>query len=301
MYQGEKILLQGGEAPGKNDEVQIPLSSLGTQKAALSKSNEIPSSASASAIKTGDVTAQLAPKENLAAEHTMHVVAPSEFAGNQRSQVGDAAGRAFFIQNDQALQTISTKTAEHKGDSHVAQDGVLAQGMTSTPSTLQTSMSSTTLDRPNGHERIDNWQTVISQVSDGILSNLQQDNREARLQLAPPELGKIDIQLVLDGERIQAHIVAESADVGALIQTHLPELKHALQSHRLDLDTVRVDIQNGNADSRTASQHFQRDAQTRGRGRDIPNDVQTEELDGVLPSTGAASPINHRGKLNVWA
>ncbi len=154
-------------------------------------------------------------------------------------------------------------------------------------------------ERPLGpRNNLEAWQPVVSQVAERIVANVREESRGARLQLAPPELGKVDIQLVVEGSHIRAHIVAGSADVGALIQTHLPELKHALQEHRLDLDTVRVDVQSDSGGRDASSRNFQQDRRAGGRGSNLGSSATAVEEKESLP---VLSPVQARGRVSVWA
>lgn len=148
------------------------------------------------------------------------------------------------------------------------------------------------------HGAIENWQAVIDQVSDGIVAKVQENSREAHLQLSPPELGRLDIQIIVEGERVQAHIIAESKDVGTLIQSHLPELKHALQNHRLDLDTIRVDVQTNGENLNSSSQQFQQETRSSGQRRLTGGaSVDEAEDDKARP----LAPLQTQGRISVWA
>lgn len=163
--------------------------------------------------------------------------------------------------------------------------------ITATPAQVQAS-------EQGHHGNIENWQAVVNQVADSIVTKVQENSREAHLQLSPPELGRLDIQIIVEGERVQAHIVAESKDVGALIQSHLPELKQALQGHRLDLENIRVDVQTNDGNLNSSSQQFRQDARSSGQG----------QLTGISPINEVedeiarpAAPLQHSGRISVWA
>jgi flagellar hook-length control protein FliK len=133
----------------------------------------------------------------------------------------------------------------------------------------------------------------------GVSASLRQNSQEARIQLEPPELGKLKIALVLEGGRVHARIIAESAEVGALIQNHLPELKQALQSHSLELDTVRVDVNSGGGEQGDFSRGFQQDLGARG-GRGGPNAFsQWAEKDAE--ESGSSTRSGSHGSVSVWA
>jgi len=201
------------------------------------------------------------------------------------------------IQNEQVFAELSSLGKTREATSQKFQTLTHAEAITAN---MPGNMPTTAAPRPENAARagnIESWREVVNQVSAGILTSVEQNSREARLQLAPPELGKLDIQLVVEGEQIRAHIVAESADVGALIQTHLPELKQALQSHRLDLDTVRVDVQTSSGGADMSSRNPGHETRSyRQRGNHTP--MSTTELD-----TEAVQPMprrEQRGRVNVW-
>ena len=86
-----------------------------------------------------------------------------------------------------------------------------------------------------------NWHPVIHRVIGEINGQIQIGKQEAILQLNPPELGKLRIDLHLDGDRLIARILTETQDARILIETHLPELRQALGESRVELVDVRID------------------------------------------------------------
>jgi hypothetical protein len=86
------------------------------------------------------------------------------------------------------------------------------------------------------------WSATIERLAAEISTHVRQNRHEVTMRLEPPELGNLRIELSLDGDRLQARVTAEIADAGNLIQTHLPELRQALQAHKLDLVNVQVDL-----------------------------------------------------------
>jgi flagellar hook-length control protein FliK len=178
---------------------------------------------------------------------------------------------------------------------------VLTGGEQTTNTIVGHASTSAAPSQPSGQENrayLDNWQAVVDQVSDGIVTKMQDNSREAHLQLSPPELGRLDIQLVVEGERVQAHIVAESKDVGVLIQSHLPELKQALQNHRLDLDSIRVDVQTSGGNPHSSSQQFGQEARPSGRRQFVTLSQGDEAED---EPSHIATPIQPQGRISVWA
>lgn len=74
-----------------------------------------------------------------------------------------------------------------------------------------------------------------------ILMKLNGDGGEMRLRLQPPELGQLDLRLVVeDGNRLTLTIAADRQDVSQLLQRHLDELKHTLQQAGLEISGASV-------------------------------------------------------------
>lgn len=118
---------------------------------------------------------------------------------------------------------------------------------------------------------------LIEQARDSvfkqILVQLTGDGGEMRLRLQPPDLGELDLQLVVEnGNRLSLTIAAERTDLADLLQRHLDELKHTLQQAGLDVASASVQTRS----------EFARSQQQRDAHRD----------DGATGTT--ANPIDQR-------
>lgn len=152
-----------------------------------------------------------------------------------------------------------------------------------------------------GEKRISSpWSPVIERIAGEISTQLHQNRHEAFIQLEPPELGGLRIDLVLKGDKVQVHIVAEAAEAGRLVQDQLPELRQALQAHKLELVEVRVDVGEWNGERGDPSGGFRRES------------GEQQEWGGIFASSpgGEADQKGHsrinsfydnRGNVSVWA
>jgi flagellar hook-length control protein FliK len=84
------------------------------------------------------------------------------------------------------------------------------------------------------------WRPVIDRVANEIAGHFRVNQHEAIIQLDPPDLGKIKIDLHVQGDKLQAHIIAEAHESHALLENHLQELRQALQAQSLDVVDMRV-------------------------------------------------------------
>ncbi len=74
-----------------------------------------------------------------------------------------------------------------------------------------------------------------------ILLKLNGDGGEMRLHLDPPELGELDLRLVVEsGNRLALTMAAERPEMTDLLQRHLDELKQALQAAGLEVSGASV-------------------------------------------------------------
>jgi flagellar hook-length control protein FliK len=85
------------------------------------------------------------------------------------------------------------------------------------------------------------WRPVIEQVAGEINGRVHIGKTDAIIQLDPPELGKLKIDIHLEGDRLEARIFTETQESRRLIETHLPELRQALGQNRLEHVDVRVE------------------------------------------------------------
>jgi flagellar hook-length control protein FliK len=89
--------------------------------------------------------------------------------------------------------------------------------------------------------QVTDWHPVISRLAGEIGGRIRLGKEQATLQLDPPELGKLRIDLHLDGDKVAARILTESQESQLLLETHLPELRQALGENRVQLLDVRID------------------------------------------------------------
>ena len=142
----------------------------------------------------------------------------------------------------------------------------------------------------------------MNRIAQEVATHLDQGKRQVVIELEPQELGRLHIDLVVEGETVQVRIVTEAADVSSLIQNNLSELKQALQLQNLELGAVSVDINawEGRGGER---QNFPQDSQQQLRSNDgggseartFPSDEDGTE---TLKQLDAPQP---RSGVNVWA
>ncbi len=88
----------------------------------------------------------------------------------------------------------------------------------------------------------------IPKIVDKILFMIRTGEYQSRLQITPPELGKLDIDLTIKNGHIHANLSTENAAVKEIIQANLNQLKNQLsnQGYFVDRFDVMVGLGNGN-------------------------------------------------------
>jgi hypothetical protein len=78
--------------------------------------------------------------------------------------------------------------------------------------------------------------------------------KSAMIELAPAELGRIRIEMKLDGGKLRAVVRAERPEALAALEAHLPELRSALEQQGIVADDLDLGLGfEGEGDAQTGS------------------------------------------------
>ncbi|MCZ6697343.1 MAG: flagellar hook-length control protein FliK [Planctomycetota bacterium] len=98
----------------------------------------------------------------------------------------------------------------------------------------------------------------------------------ATLQLNPPELGRLTIQVRMQQQAMELHVQVDRADVGRLIESRMGELRDALSVHGIRVERTDVVVRS-DASSDANPQRQEGHAPTGGEQRDNPFSTSSEE------------------------
>ncbi|MEO6594071.1 MAG: flagellar hook-length control protein FliK [Planctomycetota bacterium] len=144
--------------------------------------------------------------------------------------------------------------------------------------------------RTNGTASAELLEHARDSVFKQILMKLNGDGGEMRLRLQPPELGELDLRLMVEGgNKLSLTIAAERQDMAQLLQRHLDELRQSLQSAGLEVTSAQVQTR-----SEFARQQQQHDACHDGGGS---SDILSEDQPKAVPR---GSYVSAEG-LDFWA
>ncbi len=144
------------------------------------------------------------------------------------------------------------------------------------------------------------WHPVVERVTKEIVGRVKLNQQDAMIQLDPPELGKIKIDLRVDGDKLQARILTEGHESQSLIENHLGELRQALQANQLDLVDVRV--QSWHGASGDPMQSFRQQHQQQTSGGQEWNWAAGDRVDGDTTEAQVTQVLRHdKGRVSMWA
>jgi flagellar hook-length control protein FliK len=81
---------------------------------------------------------------------------------------------------------------------------------------------------------------VIAQVVGKLTLTRGEGQSSITMNLNPEELGRVRLELTVEGDRVRAQFHAQSQQVQEVLEKHLPKLREALENQGLKLDEVRV-------------------------------------------------------------
>jgi hypothetical protein len=112
------------------------------------------------------------------------------------------------------------------------------------------------VEEGNQGERWPLAEKVMNQILQGARLMVKSGVAHMHLELHPPELGRLRLALVVEGEMVTARFTAESQTVRAIIETNLPELRSALQESGLQVDQLQVEVETGDGSQSGAFGQF---------------------------------------------
>jgi flagellar hook-length control protein FliK len=87
-------------------------------------------------------------------------------------------------------------------------------------------------------------QAVINQVLDGATQILRDGSGRVVLTLQPPQLGTLDLDVVVQDNRVKMILLADNQEVKQMLQAGMEDLRNALQDKGFQIDRLEVLVQN---------------------------------------------------------
>ncbi len=113
---------------------------------------------------------------------------------------------------------------------------------------------------------------IFDQVVTQISGSVNGESGRMVLRLQPAELGSLKLELKIEGDRVQAHLHAQTHQVQDVLERNLPQLRSALAEQGLKIDQFLV-----NVDQRQAEGQFEGQAQYQQQGSERHSDWNQQD------------------------
>ena len=87
-------------------------------------------------------------------------------------------------------------------------------------------------------------QAVVSQVLEGATQILRNGSGRVVMSLQPPQLGTLDLDVVVQDNRVKMVMLADNQEVKQMLQAGMDDLRNALQDKGFQIDRMEVLVQN---------------------------------------------------------
>lgn len=285
----------------------------------------IQSAAQQAPPRTGEVPAQPDQTRTEAKpNHSDRVPAPTQQASAQNSPGLDHA-RTVLARLGLLAGTDSTGsgTQAESGDTG-SQTPSGSQPGSSAPQPVVGKGVSMVIDRPTpagikSETSKEPSPTAIEQVVRVVRAQIGERQSHARLQLQPPELGQLRIDVRITGKSVQIHIQSQTQVAHQMLQARAGELRQALESQGLNVERTQFEIREPSQSAQSHARHDSTDAHTaardshsetgsgeRGHAGAEPNAETTEDpADGIEPVGLTEKPngeiVAAETRVNLWA
>lgn len=192
-------------------------------------------------VNTGEKTAARAANAGAAGAETAKAAARDENGASAlRAEPADGA---MAGRGSGASESSAVKGAENRADREAA---AAPRGETARPGQALsggmmvqgTAAGSNALSSGDGASGADFNQAVMEQVSGGTIELYRNGGGRVRLSLNPPELGSVDMDLVVDRNGMKLVLFSDSGDVRNVLQANMDQLRGSLH----DQGMSRFDI-----------------------------------------------------------
>ena len=147
---------------------------------------------------------------------------------------GAVAGQAEMQQEKTADAGPGKKLSASRGGAAEGRDAIAVAGERSAFAVGKTA-GGLTAAKP---------QAVMSQVLEGAAQILRNGSGRVVLSLQPPRLGTLDLDVVVQDNRVKMVMLADNQEVKQLLQAGMDDLRNALQDKGFEIDRLEVLVQN---------------------------------------------------------
>ena len=122
---------------------------------------------------------------------------------------------------------------------------------------------------------------LIDQVGKQISRSILRGDRIVRLQLKPPELGRVKINIDIKDNALKLGMIAEHSSVKELLLSNVHELREALVSQGIKLENIDVQINTGFGQSMAGSKEWMNEGKRWNQNSDMGAFMSENNAEGL--------------------
>jgi flagellar hook-length control protein FliK len=130
---------------------------------------------------------------------------------------------------------------------------------------------------------------------------MSSESGRIKITLTPPNLGTVDLDVVVRQNRVEVIMIADHADVQQLLQARGEEIKSALQRQDMKIDSFQVFLQSSPDGGQQQQSGSWTAMQDHSRRQYASYDTQEDEGALPLPTSEVASTHLHKGLVSIFA
>jgi flagellar hook-length control protein FliK len=167
----------------------------------------------------------------------------SAFGQNEKNDVKAGALKTNSAKGQSFNETVIKVVREH--ESKTVLKGIQASNhsVTGDRSTVSQGTAPLSISHGGRGDFIVRPQILVNQIAEAAGGKLMKGFGRVKLQLNPPHLGTLDMDLIVRHNKVHVVLQAAHSDVGHILQSNMDQLKSALHTHGLIADTIHVSIQ----------------------------------------------------------
>jgi flagellar hook-length control protein FliK len=149
-----------------------------------------------------------------------------------------------------------------------------------------------------------NPRVVINQVIDAAGEKLTKGFGRIRIELNPPHLGTVDMEVLVRNSKVHVILQTENYDVKHLLQSNTEQLKTSLHTQGLTADTISVSVQErseGNHNEYGQNGPLYQEMNNRGSDRDDQKGLHNSVADTSSMRPEGESNISSDGRISLFA
>ena len=135
-------------------------------------------------------------------------------------------------------------------------------------------------------------ETVYRQIADKMAYQLRNNQHRLQIQLTPPNLGKVNLDLVMKDDHVKASIVTESPVVKQVLEEQADRLRESLAQQGVKLESFEISVSEDYSRQADAQQEERRGSSTRGSRVKKAGNEASEELKDIPSRTGDGALVD---------